>query len=134
MLSGSFPTNRRTQYVWNNFSSHFMNINIEMGQGLALSPILSAFYLALFLHILENHLKNLNLQVSLLFFVDDGLLITQSKSFETSNSHLYYSYNIAFNLPTKFSLLVEHTKTEVFYFSRSQGFFNPSPLKSLIYR
>ena len=130
----NYLVNKRTQYVWNNFSSHFVDINMGVGQGLALSPILSTLYLAFFLHILENHLKNLNLQVSLLSFVDDGLLITQSKSFETSNSHLYYSYNIAFNLPTKFSLLVEHTKTEVFYFSRSQGFFNPSPLKSLIYR
>ena len=108
-----------------------MNINIEMGQGLALSPILSAFYLALFLHILENHLKNLNLQVSLLFFVDDGLLITQSKSFETSNSCLYCSYNVAFNLLTKFGLLVEHTKTKVFHFSRSQGSFNLPPLNLL---
>jgi len=99
-----------------------------VGQGLALSPILSTLYLAFFLHILENYLKNLNLQVSLLSFVDDRLLITQSKSFETSNSRFYYSYNIAFNLPTKFNFLVEHTKTEVFYFSRSQGFFNPPPL------
>ena len=85
----SYLVNRRTQYVWNNFSSHFIDINVGVGQGLALSPILLAFYLAFFLHILENWLKNLNLQISLLSFVDDGLLITQSKSFETSNSCLY---------------------------------------------
>ena len=124
----NYLVNRRTQYVWNNFSSHFVDINMGVGQGLALSPILSTLYLAFFLHILENYLKNLNLQVSLLSFVDDGLLITQSKSFETSNSRFYYSYNVAFNLPTKFNFLVEYTKTEVFYFSRSQEFFNPPPL------
>ena len=101
---------------------------MEVGQGSALSPILSALYLASFLYILENYLKNLNLQVSLLFFVDDRLLITQSKSFETSNSHLYCNYNIAFNLLTKFSFLVEHLKTKVFHFSRLQGSFNPSSL------
>ena len=28
----------------------------------------------------------------------------------------------------KFGLVVEHSKTEVFHFSRSQGLFNPSPL------
>ena len=28
----------------------------------------------------------------------------------------------------KFSLIVEHSKTEVFHFNRSQDFFNPSPL------
>ena len=52
-----------------------------VGQGSALSPILSALYLSLFLHILEKHLK-----ISILFFVDDGLLITQSKSFQVSNT------------------------------------------------
>ena len=99
-----------------------------VGQGLALSPILLALYLAFFLYILENCLKNLNLQVSLLSFIDDGLLITQSKSFETLNSCFYCSYNIAFNLLTKFGLLVKYSKTEVFHFSRLQGSFNSPPL------
>jgi len=72
----SYPINRSTQYVWNNFSSHFVDVNVRVGQGSALSPILSALYLAPFLHILEKHLKNLNLQVSLLSFINDGLLIT----------------------------------------------------------
>ena len=116
------------QYVWNNFSSHFVNINVGVGQGSALFPILSALYLALFLHILEQWLKNLNLQTSLLSFVDDSLLITQSKSFVSSNAHLFYSYNIAFNLLTKFGLQIEHSKTKVFYFSRAHGTFNPPPL------
>ena len=52
-----------------------------VGQGLALSPILSALYLSLFLHILEKHLKNLDLKISTLSFINDDLLITQSKSF-----------------------------------------------------
>jgi len=36
---------RKTQYFWNNFSSPLFNINMGVGQGLALSPILSALYL-----------------------------------------------------------------------------------------
>jgi len=56
------------------------------------------------------------------------LLITQSKSFKSSNSCLYCSYNVALNLLTKFSLLVKHLKTEVFHFSRLRGIFNPFPL------
>ena len=116
------------QYVWNNFSSHFVDVNVGVGQGSALFPILSALYLAPFLHILEKHLKNLNLQVSLLSFIDDGLLITQSKFFESSNSCLYCSYNVSLNLLTKFGLLVKHSKTEVFHFSRLWGVFNPPPL------
>jgi len=105
-----------------------LNINIGVGQGLALSSILLALYLAPFLHILENHLKNLNLQISILSFVDDGLLVAQSKSLQLSNSYLFYSYNVTSNLLLQFGLLVEHSKTEVFHFTRSQGVFNPSPL------
>ena len=116
------------QYVWNNFSSHFVNVNVGVGQGLALSPILLALHLAPFLHILEKCLKNLNLQISLLSFADDSLLITQSKSFESSNAHLFCSYNIALNLLTKFSLYVKYSKNEVFHFSRVHDVFSPPPL------
>jgi len=73
--------NRKTQYFWNNFSSPFVDVNVGVGQGLALSPILSALYLVPFFHILENHLKNLDLKFSILSFVDDSLLVAQSKSF-----------------------------------------------------
>jgi len=81
-----------------------------------------------FLHILENCLKNLNLQISILSFVDDGLLVAQSKSLHISNSLLFCSYNVASNLLSQFGLLVEHSKTEVFHFTRSRGSFNPPPL------
>ena len=56
------------------------------------------------------------------------MLITQSKSFETSNSWLFCSYNVVVNLLTKFGLSVEHLKTEVFHFSRLQETFHPPPL------
>ena len=100
-----------------------MDVRVE--QGSALSPILSALYLAPFLHILENCLKNLKIPVSILSFVNNGLLITQSKFFSLSNSLLFYSYNIISNLFSKFSLIVEHSKTKVFHFSRLYGLFNP---------
>jgi len=87
-----------------------------------------ALYLALFLYILEKYLKNLDLKISILSFVNDSLLITQSKSFQTSNAHLFSSYNVAFYFLSKFGLVVEHSKTEVFHFSRSQGAFSPPPL------
>ena len=67
---------RKTQYFWNSFSSLFFNVNVRVGQGSALSPILSALYLTSFLHILENYLKNLKIPVSILSFVDNGLLVT----------------------------------------------------------
>ena len=100
---------------------------------LALSSILSAFYLSLFLYILEKHLKILDLKISILSFVDDGLLLTQSKSFLIYNVQFYNSYNIVFNLFSNFGLLVKHSKTEVFHFSRSHRVFNlPPPLIYLL--
>ena len=124
----NYLINRKTQYFWNNFTSSFFNINVGVGQGLALLPILSALYLAFFLYILENCLKNLNLYISILSFINDGLLIAQSKSFQISNCYFFCSYNVASNLLSQFGFLVEHSKTEVFHFSRSQGTFNSPSL------
>ena len=114
--------------MWNNFSSPIHNINVGVGQGSALSPILSALYLSLIFYILEKRLKNLKIPVSILFFVDDGLFISQNISLHVSNTNLFCSYNIVSNLLTKFGLVVEHGKTEVFHFSRQRGEFNPPPL------
>jgi len=99
-----------------------------VGQGSALSPILSALYLSLFFHIFKKRIKNLDLKISMLSFVDDDLLITQSKSFHLSNTHLFSSYNVALTLLSKFGLQVEHSKTKVFHFSRAYSAFNPPPL------
>ena len=116
------------KYCWNNFSSHFFNVDISMGQGSALSSILSALYISPVFHILENCLKNLKIPISILSFVNDGLFIAQSKSFTVSNSHLFYSYNIVSSILDKFGLVLEHGKMEVFYFSRAQETFNSSSL------
>ena len=102
-----------------------------MGQGLALSPILFVLYLFLFFHILEKYLKNLDLKISILFFINDSLLISQSKFFQISNIWLFSSYNIASKLLSKFGCLVKYSKTEVFHFSRLQGTFNPPSLDLL---
>jgi len=124
----NYLMNRKTNYFWNNLTSLMLDINIGVGQGSALSPILSALYLSLFLYILEKCLKNLNIPVSIISFVDDELFISQSKSFHTSNCCLFYSYNVMSNLLEKFGLIVEHSKTNIFHFNRSQSTFNSSPL------
>ena len=105
-----------------------LDVNIGVGQGFVLSPILSALYLSPFLYILEKRLKNLNIPVSIISFIDDSLFISQIKLFHTSNCCLFCSYNIMSNLLEKFGLIVEHSKTDVFHFNRSQGAFNPPPL------
>ena len=115
----NYLVGKKTNYFWNNFTSPIFDVNIGVGQESTLSPILLALYLSL---------KNLNMPVSIISFVDDGLFISQNKLLNISNSHLFCSYNIMTKLLERFSLIVEHSKTEVFHFNRSQGFFNPSPL------
>jgi len=124
----NYLVNRKMNYYWNNFISPIFNINVGMGQGSVLSPILSALYLLFFIYILEKHLKNLKIPIFIISFVDDGLFISQSKSFDISNSCLYCSYSILTNLLKKFGLVVEHSKTEIFHFNRSHSIFNPPPL------
>jgi len=100
------------------------DVYVGVGQGLALSSILLALYLLPFLYILEKQLKILKIPISILSFVDDGLLVAQSKSLSLSNSFFFCSYNIVSNLLSKFGLIVKYSKTEVFYFTRLQGSFN----------
>ena len=126
----NYLVDRRTNYLWNNFSSHIFCINVGVGQGSALSPILFTLYLLPFIYIPENHLENLKIPTFFIFFVDDGLFISQSNSIDISNSCFYCSYNILTNLLEKFGLVVKHSKTEVFHFNRSHRVFNP-PLLDL---
>ena len=124
----NYLVRRKTNYLWNDFSPPIFDINVGVGQGSTLSPILLSLYLSPFLYILENRLKNLKIPVSILSFVDNGLIIAQNKSFDISNSHLFCSYNVLSKLLDSFGLVIEHSKTEIFHFSRSQGIFNPPPL------
>ena len=127
----NYLVKRRTSYMWNNFSSPMFDVNIGVGQGSVLSPILSSLYLFPFLYILEKHFENLKILVLILSFVDDGLIIAQNKSFDISNSQLFCNYNILSKLLISFGLVIEHSKTETFHFSRFQGLFNPPPLDLL---
>jgi len=126
----NYLVDRRTNYFWNNFMSPVFDVNVGVGQNSALSPILSALYLSPLIYILENCLKNLKIPNYIISFVDDGLFISQSKSFDISNSCLFCSFNILSNFLKKFGLVVEHSKTEIFHFNRSHGTFNP-PLLDL---
>ena len=76
----NYLTDRKTNYVWNNFLSSMFEVNVRVGQESALSLILSTLYLSPFLYILENRLRNYNIPVSIILFVDDGLFISQDKS------------------------------------------------------
>jgi len=76
----NYLVKRKTSYLWNNLSSSNFEVNVGVGQESALSPILLALYLSPFLYILEKHLKNLKIPISILLFVDDGLIIEHVKT------------------------------------------------------
>ena len=124
----NYLVGRKTKYLWNSFSSPYYNVDVGVSPRSALSSILSALYLSPIFYILENCLKNLKIPISLLSFVDNGLFIAQHKSISVLNVNFFYSYNIISSLLTRFGLVVEHSKTEVFHFSRFHDVFNPLSL------
>jgi len=77
------------------FSSYFRT-DIGVGQDSILSPIISTLYIALIFHIFEKRTKNIlhNISISTLSFVDDGLFISQEKSFNKSDINFLYLQTI----------------------------------------
>jgi len=72
----NYLVGRKTKYLWNGFQSPFCNVDVGVGWGSALLPILSALYLSPIFHILEKQLKILKILISIISFVDDGLFIS----------------------------------------------------------
>jgi len=122
----NYLVRRKTKYLWNDFLSPLCSVDVGVGQGSALSLMLSSLYLSSIFHILEKCLKILKIPISIISFVDNGLFISQNKFIPHSNANLFYSYNVISSLLMRFSLVVKYRKTKVFYFSRSHGAFNPS--------
>jgi len=75
LFFSNYLIDRRTQYQWNNFTSPYFGVDVVIGQGSALSPILSALYLLPIFHNFEKRTVNLKIPVSFLFFVDNNLFI-----------------------------------------------------------
>jgi len=132
----SYHSGCSTTYSWNNFFSPSFNTNIGVGQGSALSSILSAIYFTPIIKTFKKRIKNLkeNIPTDILSFVDNSLLISQKKSYSLSSSFLLCSYNIMSKILLDVSLVIEHSKTELFYFMRAQYSPNPSiDLSSVIF-
>ena len=70
----------------------------------------------------------MKIPVSILSFVNNRLLIAQSKPLLISNDFCFCSYSITSLFLEKFGLLLEHRKIRVFYFSKATGNFNLPPL------
>jgi len=72
----NYLVGQKTKYVWNSFYSLFFNVDVGVGQGSALFPILLALYIAPVFHIFENQLKYLKIPIFFLSFVNNGLLVS----------------------------------------------------------
>jgi len=82
-----------------------------------MAPIIKTF---------KKRIKNLKEKISIdiLSFVDNGLLVSQEKSYDLSLSFLLCSYNIMSKILLNSSLVMEHSKSEVFHF---MGLCHPQP-------
>ena len=116
---------RSAQYSWNSFLSGACDADVGMRQSSALSPILSALYIAPLICIFEHRAQALNLDTCILSFVDDGLLISQGKTYNKTLPELYSSYRVVTDLMVTFGLVIEHDKSEIFHFSRVHNDSNP---------
>jgi len=96
-----------------------------MGQGSAFSPILSALYIAPLLHLFECRAQALNLDTSTLSYVENGLLVSQGRTYNKTLPELTSSYSIVSDLIASFGLVMEHDKSEIFHFSRAHNDSNP---------
>jgi len=101
--------------------SPLFDTNVGVGQGSALSPILSAIYLLPIIKTFKKRIKSLkeNIPTDILSFVNNGLLISQEKSYSLSFSYLLCSYNIMSKILLDTGLVIEHSKTELFHFTRA---------------
>ena len=96
-----------------------------MEQDSALSPILSVLYIASLIHIFEHRAQALNLNTSILSFVNNVLLISQGKTYNKILPELYSSYRVVTDLIVMFGLVIKHNKSEIFHFSKMHNDLNP---------
>jgi len=57
------------------------NTDVDVGQGSVLSSIISVLYIASLICVFEHRAQALHLNTSILSFVDNGLLISQRKTY-----------------------------------------------------
>jgi len=116
LFFSNYLIDRKTQYWWNNFTSSYFGINIGIGQGSVLSPILSTLYLFFLFYIFEKRAKNLKIPVLFLSFINNDLCTPQEKSFEKTNINLFYSYKftLSYSNNLDLSLNMENLKFLIF--------------------
>jgi hypothetical protein len=106
-----------TQYSWDREDLPAFGVDVGVGQGSTLSSILSALYLAPLLWQFAADVP----RASLMSYVDDGTIIVQSRTWDNNLVKLRHAYGVVFELTEALGLVLEHSKSEVFHFSRKSG-------------
>ncbi|CAA7263224.1 unnamed protein product [Cyclocybe aegerita] len=79
----SYLVGQSTVYCWNTFQSDSRSADVGVGQGSALSPVISWLFIAPVMKVF--YIKAAPLNMTLLSFVDDGTILTQSKQLDDNN-------------------------------------------------
>jgi hypothetical protein len=121
MFFKSYLVNQFTCYTWDDDLSPEFPSSIGVGQGSALSPILSALCLA---PLLKEFERRVHVAV-LISYVDDSAIIVQSDTWDKNLVKLKLAYKIVFELTQSMSLVLKHNKSEGFHFSQKHSDSNP---------
>jgi len=114
----SYLVGRSTSYTWNTFVSDLRLADVGVGQGSALSPVISALFIAPIMKLFK--LRAIRLGSTLLSYVDDGTAVTQSKSLDDNNTVLQQAYAILFVLFAALGLVLEHF---LFFFKKKSKIY-----------
>jgi hypothetical protein len=97
---------------------------VRVGQGSTLSPVLSVLYITLVMHGFQTHPSSVGCNI--LSYVDDGTIITQSRSLSSNLEPLKKAYWVVNGLLRSFGLVLEHDKSEIFHFTKAHHDLLPS--------
>jgi Reverse transcriptase (RNA-dependent DNA polymerase) len=115
----SYLVGRCTIYKWNTFTSGSYLANKGVGQGSAMSPVLSSLCLVPILKLYSA--SDSGCQVNIMSYVDDGTLIAHSPQLEDNLKPLKEAHGWIYHPFTSLSLVLEHTRSEAFHFTRARG-------------
>ncbi len=122
----SYLVQRFTSYCWNNFKSDPMQADVGVGQGSGLSPVLSALYIAPVMKLYDIRASEF-LDTTLLSYVDDGTIITQSRHLGVNMTVLKSAYGVIFDLFTQGRPRSRTIRRQSFFiFSRARNKTLPS--------
>jgi hypothetical protein len=99
--------------------------DVGVGQGSAISPVLSALYLMLITRLFRA--SEIGHETDLMTYVDNGTIITQSREIKDNLPLLKSAYSWLYWAFTALGLVLEHDKSEGFHFSWSRD-FRPPPI------